>query len=162
MVVRDARVSDIARIGELWEEFMEFHRVRDPWYETHEGARETMEAWVKEGIADPRRAVIVAELDGKVVGYALGELAVRPPVFKVREYGAITDTAVNAEHRRRGIGGQLVAEITRRLVELGASRIEVSAAMCNEVSTQFWRKMGFEPTMERLFIEPARRPEAGS
>ena len=155
MTVRDARESDVGRIGELWEEFMEFHRVRDPWYETRDGARETMEAWVKEGIDDPRRIVVVAELDGEVVGYALAELALRPPVFKVREYGAITDTAVQAEHRRKGVGEQLVGEITRRLVELGPSRIEVSAAMCNEVSTRFWRKMGFKATMERMFLEPA-------
>jgi len=162
VIVRDARVSDVDRIADLWEEFIEFHRVRDSWYETCEGARGSMEDWVREGLKDPRRVIMVAELDGEVVGYVLAELAIRPPVFKVREYGAITDTAVQAEHRRKGIGGQLVAEMTRRLVEIGAFRIEVSAAMCNEVSTRFWRKMGFKPTMERLFIEPARRPEAGS
>jgi predicted N-acetyltransferase YhbS len=154
--IRPARPSDIRRIVELWEEFMEFHRVRDAWYETRDGAWESMVDFVRDAIENARRVALVAEVGGRVVGYALGEMATRPPVFKVREYGAITDAAVTAEWRRKGVGGALVEEMVRRLAKLGARRIEVSAACCNEVSTRFWRKMRFKPTMERMFLEPNR------
>ena len=76
-----------------------------------------------------------------------------PPVYERREYGSITDLAVTAEFRRRGVGRRLFEAARDWFASGGLDRLEVRVATTNELSTAFWRGLGFEPYMESL-----RRP----
>jgi len=61
-------------------------------------------------------AVIVADVEGRLVGSVIaGRDGWRGSMYRL---------AVAPEFRRRGLGGQLVAEGKRRLGELGARRLQ--------------------------------------
>ncbi|MEV7762038.1 GNAT family N-acetyltransferase [Curtobacterium flaccumfaciens] len=96
-----------------------------------------------EHLAAPVRSfTIVAEDDGKVVGFAMaapwsfpgtGEL---DPSDMVLQY-----VAVDSEHRRQGIASALIAEITARAT---SARQNALVAHIPEASADFYRSIGWE------------------
>ena len=91
--------------------------------------------------------VLVADLNGEIVGYAWGGLegtdymALRGPA------GALYDIVVDPEHRGHGVGAALLATVIEKLMALGAPRIVLSTAVRNHSAQRLFEKAGFRPTM---------------
>jgi len=150
---RKACAADIEAIVELWKELTNFHLKRDPHFKPSTTADEAFAAFVGEQIEKDDSLVLVAEDGDTVVAYALAVIATRPPVFEETRYGAVYDLLVTDSHRRQGIGEHMVRKIERWFAERSIRRIDVRVSTRNEVSTRFWRKLGYEPYLETLYRE---------
>jgi ribosomal protein S18 acetylase RimI-like enzyme len=149
--IRKAAAGDLDAIGVLWQEFMDFHRQRDPHFARSADGHERFKEFIGGQVTADTSCVLVAIQDGTVVGYCLAALAKYPPVFEHRDYGTVFDLAVTSRCRRTGIGEQLYRAIEAWFVEHNVHRIEIRVAVSNEVSTAFWRKMGFSPFVMTVF-----------
>lgn len=152
-VVRPAKSSDVERIVDLWEEMFQFHRRLDEHFTISNGGRESFTKHVEGNLTAVDSSILVAEVGKVVVGFSFAMIAKYPPVFEMERYGLITDLAVSRDFRRRGIGERLLRDVFRWFSGKGMTRIEVHVANCNEVSRNFWRKMGFTTYMETLCRE---------
>ena len=150
-VVRKATLQDLDAIGDLWVEFMDFHKRRDPHFARAADGRRRFQDFISTHIVAHTSRVLVAEVRGRVVGYCLAVLSQYPPVFRNRDYGSVFDLAVTARFRRRGIGTRLFRAAEAWFADRSVRRIELRIAVTNEVSTAFWRKMGFQPFVTTLF-----------
>ena len=92
----------------------------------------------------------MAVVDDLVVGHAMATVKDCPPVFETKRQGYVQDFVVSANYRRQGIGQKLYDRIEAWFREQGIDRVEVTAAVTNEVSRSFWRKMGYLDYVERL------------
>ncbi len=61
-------------------------------------------------------------------------------------WGHIITMDVLAEHRRQGIGSQLLAEAERRLAAAGVREIGLETATSNSVAIAFWQRHGYRKT----------------
>lgn len=150
--IRPASSSDIPVITGLWKQLMEFHSERDQWFEICEEGCGGFAEHIDHCIDDDRAILLVAALSGEVVGYCLAEMVQRQPVFRERNFAVISDLVVDVGLRKGGMGTELTREMLRLLKEKGVGRIEVTVAVCNEVSAAFWQKMGFMPYMKKLYL----------
>lgn len=150
--IRQAATTDLAAIGELWEELMDFHEAGDSHYARSPDGREQFVEFIAGHMKSEQARVWVAELDGEVVGYCLSMLAKYPPVFAERDYGSVFDLAVRGSHRRQGIGALLYRTASAWFAEHGVRRIEIGVAVTNPVSTAFWNKLGFRPYLTRSYV----------
>jgi GNAT superfamily N-acetyltransferase len=84
-----------------------------------------------------RQDLLVAELDGRPVGYAaLDRIGVVNPFLAA--------IRVLDPHRRRGVGRALLAELERRAVARGHA-VLYSSCTADEAAPQAWhRRMGFQ------------------
>jgi ribosomal-protein-alanine N-acetyltransferase len=82
---------------------------------------------------------IVAEENGKIVGYAMGK--------KEMGKGIIESIAVLPSLRRKGIGGELIKEL---IEQLSTSAVELQVRIGNEEAIKFYRSCGF---VEREIIK---------
>jgi ribosomal protein S18 acetylase RimI-like enzyme len=153
VTVRNAREHDLDMIIELWKELMDFHKVRDPHFSRSPHGHDKFMEHISGAIASETSKVLVAEHDGTIVGYCLAFIANYPPVFEKEVRGDIADLAVTENYRRTGVGEKLCKEIQHWFKEKKVQRIEVRVAVTNEVSTSFWRKMGYRPYLEILYNE---------
>ena len=80
---------------------------------------------------------VVAEVDGALVGYALGGIGPRSTV------GWLLSAAVTANAQGHGIGGMLGAEVARRLDERGAEEIFLTVRPDNEPMIRWCRSAEF-------------------
>jgi ribosomal protein S18 acetylase RimI-like enzyme len=143
--IRKAVVGELDAIGNLWQEFMDFHKSRDPHFARSADGHERFKEFIAGHIASDASCVLVADQGGEVVGYCLATLAKYPPVLEKRDYGTVFDLAVTKRCRRTGIGERLYQAVQAWFAERGVHRVEIRVVVANEVSSAFWRKMGFSP-----------------
>lgn len=159
--IREAKHSDREVVGELFKEMFDFHGKRDPHFTRTKLGHEIFSAWFVEQIDQEDSSPLVAEVDGKVVGYALGILRQHPPVFAKRAYGEINDIAVSSDYRRHGVGFGLLRKLQDWFKSRNISRFEAKVAVSNEVSSDFWRKMAFRPYFETLVMDTSEQSNGG-
>ena len=96
--------------------------------------------------------VIMAEWDGKVVGYALYFYSYSTFLAKAGIY--LEDLYVEQKHRGKGIGKTLLTELAKITVENGFGRLEWSVLDWNKPAIDFYKSIGAVPmqgwTMNRL------------
>ena len=80
---------------------------------------------------------LVAELEAKVVGTAMAGYD--------GHRGWVYYFGVAPDARRNGIGAALMAEVERRLAELGCPKINLQVRTGNVDAIEFYRAIGFAP-----------------
>ncbi len=85
----------------------------------------TAQAWV-DTLATPRRAVLLAETDGRPVG-TVDVTVVANTARQGRPYLLVENVVVAASHRGRGIGRALLAEAASRARAAGCYKLQLSA-----------------------------------
>jgi len=145
LLIRPAQPSDVDAIAALWEELLDFHQERDPYYTRIPDAAKHSAEHLAKKMSEEETILLVAEFDGAVVGYLMARSHARPPVFVGGPVISISDICVKNGFRRGGTGVAMVDELLRLADEMGITRIEVGYAATNELSHAFWGKMGFKP-----------------
>ncbi len=94
--------------------------------------------------------VVVAEIDGQVVGYVWCEEFEQAANFYRRptHFGYFHHISVAPEHRRNRIGSQLVAQALTQLAERGATRVSVEFWDFNTPARAFFAGLGFSVQRE--------------
>ncbi|HCW06449.1 MAG TPA: hypothetical protein DGG95_03675 [Cytophagales bacterium] len=149
----EATEQDIPKMIELWKEFIDFHKFRDPFFSRSKEGPENFGKFIKGNLNKDDAIVYVADTNGEVVAHILATIQVYPPAFELKRYGLINDLAVASAWRRYGIGKHLFDMAKKWFIEKGINRIEIEVAIANEVSTAFWHKMDFKPYKEKDYLE---------
>ena len=110
-------------------------------------------AWLAEEMKRPEAVVLVAELAGRVAGYAYGAIEDRDWGILVDRHGAFHDLCVDDSVRHQGIGRDLVQTMLQKLEQLGAPRILLRAMVQNEPAQRLASSFGFLPTMVEMTRE---------
>lgn len=101
---------------------------------------------------DPDTSV-VAEVDGRVVGFMLGE--VRSGEFGLEEpTGWIEVLGVDPEHRGRALGRQMAEALLQHFRERGAHSVRTLVDEQSEELRSFFGSVGFQPSSLRAFTRP--------
>jgi GNAT superfamily N-acetyltransferase len=141
----------------LWGILMEAHRELDPvLYDTKPNAHDTWRAFARRQMGRRDALFLVASDDRPgvgVVGYLLGTIGQRAPVYSVHHIGMIYDVVVSPADRRNGIGEQLVNSAKDWFLDRGVRHLQVNFDPRNPSSSGFWPKMGFETLMAEAYLD---------
>lgn len=97
------------------------------------------------------RTVLVAELDGAVVGCLSTSLTL--VLHRPAPVGRISMMVVDETLRSRGIGAELVAAAERALAAQGCYMVEVTSHVRRTDAHRFYERLGYERTSVRLAKE---------
>jgi ribosomal protein S18 acetylase RimI-like enzyme len=110
---------------------------------TREASWRVRRALYEEWLANDDAFVLVAQDDGRPVGYALVDFRGPEEAWATGERIAELQTlAVLPEHRGQGIGTQLVEAAFARLRALGVTEIEVATLANNAGAQRFYERLG--------------------
>lgn len=107
------------------------------------------------GMEQEGRVVLVAELDGEVIGCLT--TSVMRVLHRPAPVGRISMMVVDAAVRGRGIGAELVHAAEKALVAAGCQLVEVTSNLARTEAHRFYERLGYERTSVRLAREPRRR-----
>lgn len=155
--IREAAENDILAMVELWKEMMDFHKERDQIFTRTATGHEGWTEFITDHMSKEDSCVLVAECDGRIVGHCLAFITEGPPVITTKRYGLFQELAITANHRRCGVGEELVKEMLKWFRDRDIERIEVKVSVHNELSMAFWRKMGFSPYVETLYLRTGEK-----
>lgn len=156
--IRKARAADVPRIARGQKEMNRFHsRFDKSYYAPSPAAAREFKSYLGRKIKDPDFLILVAEEDGKLLGYVLAWVKRRPPLYKKSRLGYLSNIYVQESHRRSGLGSVLYACLEdwfrKKRVDFIQARVHVS----NRTALSTFRKWGLKDLVLTLSKEVGRK-----
>jgi len=104
--------------------------------------------WILKNINRANAAVYVAELEGRIVGYALGWIN-QPWAYKGRR-GYFCDCFVESPYRGKGIGKELAKAMIEWFKKNDVECVETDVYVNNRVSLRMFKSLNFKEIAKRL------------
>ena len=140
LAIRPATAADLPLIADLIRALAEYEKLADE--------VRFDEAVLGEKLfgARPYAEVLIGEVDGEALGFALffhnfSTFEGRPGIY-------LEDLFVRPEARGKGLGKALLAALARLVVERGCARLEWAVLDWNEPSIGFYKSLGARPMDE--------------
>ncbi len=152
--VRDAKKNDLRAVTNLWTELAEYHSKLSDNFALAWDSRLRWSRYLATKFKEISTKLVVAEEDGKLVGFMLCLLSPNTPVYAERKIGVISDVYVQPERRGRGVSKLMFDHAVKWFRKNKVKSIQLGVAAANSEAVAVWRKMGFEPFIiyERLDI----------
>ena len=151
ILIRNARTNDLTDIADLNGVVQSLHAEAEPWlFKTGAMKPEDLSGLLEK----PGNRVLVAELDGAVVGYVFAEHRKIPetPLTNAFDTLHIHHIAVSPEARRAGIAAALVERVKAIGAELGVYRVTADVWSFDEPARALFTGSGLSPYMMRLWL----------
>ena len=153
--IRPATTSDLARIGQLGAALVRMHHDLDPqrFIPATAQTEHGYASFLGTQLDAPKIVVLVAEHDGRVIGYSyagvegLDYMSLRGPA------GILYDIIVDPEHRTQGVGRLLLDATIAELEQRGVPRVLLSTAERNPSAQRLFARAGFRRTMIEMTRE---------
>jgi GNAT superfamily N-acetyltransferase len=145
LLIRRAKCSDVEKLVWLRLLLEQHCEESNPsiWHITEEG--KTLLKQKEENILrDSSNHVLVAEVNGKIIGSTHGEVVHRTD-YLPKCVGAIHTLYVVEKFRRKGVGACLVKELCKFFKSEGVEQVTLRYILGNKEAEAFWKKRGFEP-----------------
>jgi ribosomal protein S18 acetylase RimI-like enzyme len=155
VTIRRAAADDAAMLGSLGAALMRAHYAFDPqrFLATGAHAETGYASFLASQLDGDEAVVLVAEVDGRVVGYVFAGL--EPMSWKELRgpAGFIHDVLVDEAARAAGAGTALVEAAIAWLRERGAPRVILWTADRNAAAQRLFERLGFRRTMIEMTRE---------
>lgn len=152
MNIRLAKHEDADAIARMWEDLVRYHRDIDgDLPDSMPNGGSVYAQRLTNRLNDTHTRVLVAEADGRVVGYVLGVIVdLVPEMFAQEDGGFLADIYVDSAYRGKGIGRALVETLSEWFRERGVRYFEWYVAAHNQSGRAFWNAVGGRDMMIRM------------
>lgn len=144
IAIRAASATDAAVLAGLWAELDRLHATLQPRF-FRAGARG--ERFLREALADPQRAILIAESAQVAVGAVEVRLYDTPshPLMVQRRRAFVDDLVVAPAARRHGVGRALMEAAQRWARARGAEELVLTVWAGNTEAERFYARLGYRP-----------------
>ena len=146
MTIRFACDRDIPGMIDLLQQVGEVHhQIRPDLFRA--GAQNYDEAALKALLADPKRPILAAEVEGRLAGYAFCILQIteNDPVLCDRKVLYIDDICVDENIRGKGIATALYEKVLEYARSIGCHAVTLNVWCGNDSAMKFYEKCGMKP-----------------
>ncbi len=155
-------IEELADLEPVWNALQAHHTEITPDLGSQTPKRSLADAWrirrskYEHWLDDPDTFFVVAETNGKPVGYAFVTIGLPYAGWATGDRLAELETlSVLAEHRGAAIGAALLDAVWRRLDELGVEDMAITTTVTNVNAQRFYERHGFH---RRFAIYYGKRP----
>lgn len=152
VAVRKATKADAAVVAELAMRLIEQHVGHDPVRFSHIGSRERMADFYARQTELENARVLVAELEGKIVGFAYMQF--EPIIYAelATKVAWLHDILVDPRLRGTGAGKKMIDAVAAEAKRFGANKVLLSVAAKNAEAQEFFARSGFRTTMHEMML----------
>ncbi|MDH3365729.1 MAG: GNAT family N-acetyltransferase [Thermoplasmata archaeon] len=147
--IREATEDDLGDIVDLWELLVEHHRAYSDHFKLARDGRRKWSAYLKEKFSEKSTKLIVAEEEGKLVGFMLCLMSPGRPIFSEKAVGVISDAYVVKHRRKKGVMKEMLVVALRWFHKNKIKAAEVNVSAANLEARNAWGQLGFKPIMVR-------------
>jgi ribosomal protein S18 acetylase RimI-like enzyme len=145
--IREARIGDLGRVVDLWEEMAEHHSRLSHHFTVSEDGRERYSKYLARKFSEKSTKLVVATNGHEVIGFMLCMLSPNVPVFKERTVGLVSDVYVLREFRMKGVAKEMLKYGLRWFKKNKVTSVQLNVAAANFEARSAWAQMGFKPLM---------------
>jgi GNAT superfamily N-acetyltransferase len=150
ITVRNATRDDAPKVAEFAVALFELHAGWNPRRFTQVATLDGATRFY--GDRAEKASVLVAEIDGQVVGFAYFEYEPMLYAELATKVAWLHDIYVDPNARSGGVGSSLIAGVRDAARELGANKVLLSVAVQNAEGHKLFERNGFETTMHEMML----------
>ena len=145
LIIRNGCLKDGVKILPIWDEFIDYHKkITDQDLEMLNDAGEMWVKYFNRHVRSPIRKAIVAEQNGKIIGFLIGAIQRRPPIFTKSHQAYIDSIGVIESRRNQGIATMMLNLFTDWAKEKKLPYIMLNVAVENDVAIRLYEQHGFK------------------
>ncbi len=115
--------------------------------------QEMYRGWLTGRTRDARSVFLVAEREGRPVGFLVATTEQEIPIYRVREFGFIHDIWVDPAYRNEGVGRQMVMLAIETFRRIGVSQVRADTAAANDPARGLLASCGLRPSTTEMLVE---------
>jgi ribosomal protein S18 acetylase RimI-like enzyme len=154
MEIRDGTPADVPQVIPMVEAIYAQHTA---WDEAKFAPRENFAQgyarWLAGRATDPRSIFLVAEREGRLVGFLVATVEQEIPIYRTTEYGFVHDLWVDAGYRNEGLGRQMVMLAVEKFRDHGIGQVRLDTAAPNEAARRLFASCGFRVAAVQMLRE---------
>lgn len=155
IIIREAANTDLPELGRLGALLVQEHHDFDEqrFFAADNDTPQEYASFLGTRLRDRNAIILVAETNGKTIGYAYGEIegydyrSLRGPA------GVLNDLIVDPAYRRQGVGRLLLDAMISRLKSRDVPRVVLLTAAKNKSAQRLFELSGFRFTMIEMTRE---------
>ena len=132
--IREIEITDKVRWLELWSSYLVFYKASLP-------ESQTNLTWQRLFEANFNVNGLIAELDGKVVGFT--HFLFRPSTWAINDYCYLEDLYVDSDIRGKGVGRSLINAVVERARTKGSPRVYWTTQNTNSQARILYDSFGY-------------------
>jgi GNAT superfamily N-acetyltransferase len=153
VTVRRARLEDAPVVAEMAIKLIVQHQNYDPRRFSRLATVEQAEWFYGSQTETKDAAVLVAEIENKIVGFAYIQLKAKDYANLLENAAWLHDIYIDETARGSGAGKLLIEGSIEAAKELGADKLMLSVAAKNEFAKGFFEREGFRATMIEMMFD---------
>lgn len=142
--IRKANVRDMDELINFEKKITLMHEKLDNFYKEVGNTEREKKKSFQEHLKSKDSLLLVAEENGKLIGYILSYITKRPGIFKEKKSGHISSIYVLEKYQNKGAARSLVEETYKWFRKKKIRYIELTVHTKNKEGVRFWDSMGFE------------------
>lgn len=153
MEIRKAKLEDLKEICSMGYQLSLDMSALEPEYFA---VAQQREAPMREAILEETKDIFLADLDGKIVGFACVwecETKEEENYLVPGKFAYLSDLVLLPESRGRGIGGALLDACKNWARQRGISRMKLDSLCKNEVANHLYEREGFRPVVQTMWAK---------
>jgi len=145
LVISQYTKEDIAAIVLKKSQLTKLHTAIDTgYYEPSPAADEAFKKYLDRRVNDADFKVFVAKDGDSCVGYVMGWIEQRPPIYLKGKVGYLSNIFVDEAHQQREVGAQLYYAMEKWFQQRKVDYVEIKADIRNNAAMKSFKKYGFK------------------
>ena len=154
MLIRPATADDVPNVLPMVAKIAALHESWDPAkFGYLPEPQEKYRGWLTGRTRDARSAFLVAEREGRLVGFLVATTEQEIPIYRITEFGFIHDVWVEPAYRNEGVARQLVMLAIERFRQIGVPQVRADTAAKNDAARGLMAACGMRPSTTEMLVE---------
>jgi ribosomal protein S18 acetylase RimI-like enzyme len=142
--IRNYNLDDVDIIAEKQEALINFHyKIDSNYYKASQHAKSELKEFLIKKLNDKNFKVLLAIYEDDIVGYVMGWITERPPIYCYRKVGYLSNIYIDERYRGKGLGTMLFNKLKKWFINKGVDFIELKADCKNEDTVKSFLTFGF-------------------
>jgi GNAT superfamily N-acetyltransferase len=154
MTTRVGNAGDFQALAPMMRQYRLRQQQLDPrLYELRPHAEALFRRWIGQMADDPRSMLLVAEEEGRIVGFLYSTMEKDAPIYLHDEYALVREWWVEPASRGRGVGRALIDRAAAELAGFGVRQLRVRAAAADADAAAMLEHCGFHSAVSEMVRE---------
>ena len=155
LTIRKSKLSEVPIVNKLGNGLVDYHvkiyTKDDAYYNRKKkNANTVWKRFVNQQNKSKKGLVLLAFDDEKPIGYCISLIKKNIPLFKINEYGYISDLYVKNDYQRKGVGKKLINKSKKFFKKQKIKYLELTTNHNNYEAIKFYQKYGFKEYSKHL------------
>jgi len=155
ILIRDCKEKDIEVVVSRRKVFSNMHTSINPdYYSFSDNSLIEFQDYVKKRLNDSDFKLLIAEENDMCIGYVMGWIEYRPPIYKKRKVGYLSNIFIDPDYQKQKTGTQLYSRIETWFIEKKVDLIEIKSDIKNEKAIHAFLAYGFKKISITFYKDP--------